>query len=223
MTGFLRYRDGRVSALVGLTETEFMEQWLMRTIAPQKTWLFLPTILPIGENLTSPLGALVPVLGLETDGTVCGVLFDLKEQRPFSAILGEALDVLRWVEKMDERELELLARYFWQEPSASLRGTAEKNWGSRWIATSIGGKGKVYILTFRPVPLLVEFHSFLQKQGLPIQTLRLHTLQGKEGEIVAIAEAVALPVSGSVEAPASGDWSKVGNGEKFLESLEEDK
>ncbi len=217
--GFLRYGDGRTSPLSSLEDPGAVEQWLLRSVPLRQPWALLPNFLPIGENVSTPFGSTVPIVGVDPDGTGCALLFDLKTEKMFPPILGEALGVLHWLDKLDERELETLARYFWQDPHASLHSEAQKVWGKAWTQGSAGGRGKVYVLSYRPAPFLVDMQTFLQSQGLPIQLVMLYTLKGSDGEIVAIGEQVTPTGASPLVKAAERILERVGDSEAFLQSL----
>lgn len=221
MGGIIRFPDGRSSSLSPVTDPDWVEQWLRRSIQPMRPWTLTVPILPVGENLTTPLGVVVPVLGVDGDGRTIVVLFDLKADRPLTAVLGESIATLQWAESLNEKQLEAFGRYFWHDPKASLAGVWAQVLGSQERAISFGQQTCVHILSWRPRDLLWEIQNFLFRHGLSILFFGLHTLQGEQGETVAIAEQIAAPLTVSAAVPEVGSVHKIGEVESFLRSLRE--
>lgn len=219
--GLIRFPDGRVSALRSIQDPEWIEQWLRRSVQAQKLWTLTAPLLPIGEGLTTSLGTTVPILGVDVDGSKVGVLFDLHTEHLVSQILGESLTLLHWLEGLDERQLEAFARYSWHDPNASLRGVWEKICGGQGKTVDFSGGAKVHILSCRPLSVLLEVQTFLQRQGLAIWFFWLHTLQGEQGEVVAIADLVVPSPPGFISSDVKHQVQQIGEAEVFLRSLQE--
>jgi hypothetical protein len=221
MGGIIRFPDGRSSSLSPVTDPDWVEQWLRRSIQPMKPWTLTVPMLPVGENLTTPLGVVVPVLGVDGEGRTIAVLFDLKTDRPLTAVLGDSIATLHWAESLDEKQLEAFGRYFWHDPKASLAGVWTQVFGSQERAISFGQQTRVHVLSWRPRNLLWEIQNFLFGHGLSILFFGLYTLQGEQGETVAIAEQIAAPLTVSAAVTEVSSVHKVGEVESFLRSLRE--
>lgn len=221
MGGIIRFPDGRSSSLSPVTDPDWAEQWLRRSVQPMKIWTLTVPMLPVGENLTTPFGIVVPILGIDGEGRTIAVLFDLKVDRPLTAILGESITTLHWVESLDEKQLEVFGRYFWHDPKASLAGVWAQVLGLQERAISFGQQSQVHVLSWRPRNLLWEIQNFLHRHGLSILFFGLHTLQGEQGETVAVAEQVAAPLAVSAVVPEVASVHKTGEVESFLRSLRE--
>lgn len=221
MGGIIRFPDGRSSSLSPVTDPDWVEQWLRRSIQPMKPWTLTVPILPVGENLTTPLGTVVPVLGVDGEGRTIAVLLDLKVDKPLTAVLGEGIATLHWAESLDEKQLETFGRYFWHDPKALLAGVWAQVLGLQERAISFGQQTHVHILSWRSRNLLWEIQNFLLRHGLSILFFGLYTLQGEQGETVAIAEQIAAPLTVSAAVPEVGSVHKVGEVESLLRSLRE--
>jgi len=219
MGGIIRFADGRVSSLSPVTDPEWAEQWLLRSVQPMKLWALTVPMLPLGENLTTPFGNVVPILGIDSEGRTIAVLFDLKVDRPLTAVLGESILTLHWAEKLDEKQLEVFGRYFWHDPKASLAGVWMQVLGLQERTVSFGQQTQVHVLSWRPQNLLWEIQNFLHRRGLSILFFGLYTLQGEQGETVAIADRVVTPLPISPTVPEVAPAHKVGEIEALLNSL----
>lgn len=223
MGGIIRFPDGRTGSLSPVTDPDWAEQWLHRSVQPMKLWTLTVPLLPVGENLTTPFGNVVPILGVDSEGRTIAVLFDLKVDRPLTAILGESVLTLHWAESLDEKQLEVFGRYFWHDPKASLAGVWTQVTGLKERTVSFGQQSQVHVLSWRPRNLLWEVQNFLQKRGLSILFFGLHTLQSEQGETVAIAEQVVTPSQTGATIPEIASVHKSGEVESFLHSLRETK
>jgi len=221
MGGIIRFPDGRTSSLSPVTDPDWAEQWLRRSVQPLKPWTLTVTMLPVGENLTTPFGVVVPILGVDGEGRTIAVLFDLKTDRPLTSVLGESIAALHWAESLDEKQLEVFGRYFWHNPKASLAGVWSQVLGSQEKTVSFGQQTQVHVLSWRSPTSLWEIQSFLHRHGLSILFFGLYTLQGEQGETVAIAERVAAPFPTSATVPEVAPVHKAGEAESFLRSLRE--
>lgn len=220
MGGLIRFPDGRSSFLRTINDAEWVEQWLRRSVQPQTLWSLTTPLLPIGEGLPTPLGTVVPILGIDADGNTVVVLFDLRVEQPMAPVLGESLSVLHWSQGLDERQLEAFARYFWHDANASLRSVWEQVHGVHDRPVTFGQRAKVHILSRRSLPVLVEVQTFLQQQGLAIVFFRLHTFQGEQGEVVAFAELIMPPPTAPLSTQAVPSIQRVGEAESFLRNLQ---
>ena len=221
MGGIIRFPDGRSSSLSPVTDPDWAEQWLRRSIQPLTLWTLTVPLLPVGENLPTPLGIVVPILGIDNSGRTIAVLFDLKTERPLTAIIGESVAALHWAESLDEKQLETFGRYFWHDPKASLAGVWAQVHGLKERTVAFGQQTQVHVLSWRPRPILWEVQNFLNRYGLSILFFGLHTLQGDQGETIAIAEPIVVPSAVSVASREEGSTHRVGEVESFLRSLSE--
>lgn len=183
-------------------------------------WTLTVPLLPVGENLTTTLGPIVPILGIDVEGRTIAVLFDLRNDRPLTTILGESVLVLQWAESLDEKQLEVISRYFWREPKASLAAVWAQVHGVQERTVSFGHQTQVHILSWRPTTVLGGIQFFLHRYRLSISFFRLHTLQGEKGETIAIADPIVstLVTEGvTLETPS---MRKVGEIEAFLKFIE---
>ncbi len=220
MGGLIRFSDGRSSLLRPVNDAEWIEQWLRRSVQPQTLWSLTTPLLPIGEGLPTPLGTVVPIVGIDADGNTVVVLFDLRVEQPMESVLGQSLSVLHWSQGLDERQLEAFARYFWHDANASLRGVWERVQGVHDRPVTFGQQAKVHVLSRRSLSVLVEVQTFLQRQGLAVLFFRLHTLQGEQGEVVAFAELIMTPPTAPLSAQAAPSVQRVGEAEAFLRNLQ---
>lgn len=220
MGGIIGFPDGRFSPLSNITDPEWVEQWLRRSVQPMVLWTLTFPLLPFGENLTTSFGNVVPILGADGEGRTIAVLFDLKNDRPLTAVLGEGIATLQWAESLDEKQLEAFGRYFWHDPKASLLGVWSQVYGVQGRTVSFGWQAQVQILSWRPKPILFGIQSFLQRYGLAILFFALHTFQGEQGEIVVIAEPIVSPLTATGVVPEIPTVRRVGEVEAFLKSLE---
>lgn len=218
MGGIIRFPDGRSSSLLPVTDPNWAEQWLRRSVQPTALWSLTVPLLPIGEDLTTPLGTVVPILGLDSEGKTVAVLFDLKTERPLTNVLGEGVATLHWAEGLDEKQLEAFGRYFWHDHKASLYGMWAQVHGLKEGTVPLGQKAQVHILSWRSKPVLWEIQTFLNRHGLSIVFFGLHTFQGEQGEAIAIAEPVSPPLGGV--SPEGVSVHRVSEVEAFLRSLE---
>lgn len=219
MGGIIGFPDGRLSSLTPVTDPEWIEQWLRRSVQPKALWTLTVPLLPVGENLTTPFGNFVPILGVDGEGRTIAVLFDLRTDRPLTLLLGESMATLQWAESLDEKQLEAFGRYFWHDPNASLAGVWAQVLGYQERSVPFGRQSQVHILSQRPKTSLLGIQSFLQRYGLAILFFGLQTFQSEQGEVVATAEPIAAPLTVrdvSPEAP----MQKIGEVEAFLKSLE---
>lgn len=221
MGGIIRFPDGRSSSLSPVTDPDWAEQWLRRSVQPLTLWTLTVPLLPVGENLPTPLGIVVPILGIDNSGRTIAVLFDLKMERPLTNIIGESIAALHWAESLDEKQLEAFGRYFWHDPKASLSGVWAQVHGLKEQTVSFGQKAQVHVLSWRPRPILWEVQNFLNRYGLSILFFGLHTLQGEQGEAIAIAEPIDLPSATSIASREGGFAHRVGEVESLLRSLNE--
>jgi len=221
MGGIIRFPDGRSSSLSPVTDPDWAEQWLRRSVQPLTLWTLTVPLLPVGENLPTPLGIVVPILGIDNSGRTIAVLFDLKMERPLTNIIGEGVAALHWAESLDEKQLEAFGRYFWHDPKASLSGVWAQVHGLKEQTVSFGQKAQVHVLSWRPRPILWEVQNFLNRYGLSILFFGLHTLQGEQGEAIAIAEPIDLPSATSIASREGGFAHRVGEVESLLRSLNE--
>jgi hypothetical protein len=204
-----------------VTDPDWAEQWLRRSVQPLTLWTLTVPLLPVGENLPTPLGIVVPILGIDNSGRKIAVLFDLKMERPLTNIIGESIAALHWAESLDEKQLEAFGRYFWHDPKASLSGVWAQVHGLKEQTVSFGQKAQVHVLSWRPRPILWEVQNFLNRYGLSILFFGLHTLQGEQGEAIAIAEPIDLPSATSIASREGGFAHRVGEVESLLRSLNE--
>jgi len=221
MGGIIRFPDGRSISLSPVTDPDWAEQWLRRSVQPLALWTLTVPLLPVGENLTTPLGTVVPILGIDNNGRTIAVLFDLRTERPLTNIIGEGIAALQWVENLDEKQLESFGRYFWHDPKASLSGVWAQVHGLKERAVSFGQQAQVHVLSWRPRPILWEVQNFLNRYGLSILFFGLHTLQGEQGETVAIAEPIAAPPIVNFVSREGVSAHRVGEVESLLRSLSE--
>ncbi|MFA0744802.1 MAG: hypothetical protein LASZOEIN_001601 [Candidatus Fervidibacter sp.] len=221
MGGIIRFPDGRSSSLSPVTDPDWAEQWLRRSVQPLALWTLTVPLLPISENLTTPFGNVVPILGIDSNGRTIAVLFDLKTERPLTAIMGESIAALHWAESLDEKQLETFGRYFWHDPKASLAGVWAQVHGLKERTVSFGQQTQVHVLSWRPRPILWEVQNFLNRYGLSILFFGLHTFQGEQGETIAIAEPIVAPLAVSSVSTEGVSVYRVGEVESFLRSLGE--
>ncbi|MCX7642293.1 MAG: hypothetical protein N2116_00585 [Armatimonadetes bacterium] len=221
MGGIIRFPDGRSSSLSPVTDPDWVEQWLRHSVQPMKLWNLTVPVLPVGGNLTTPLGIIVPILGIDGDGQTIAVLFDLKVDRSLTAVLGESIATLHWAESLDEKQLEVFGRYFWHDPKASLAVVWAQVFGLKERVVSFGQRTQVHVLSWRSRNLLWEIQNFLLRHGLSILFFGLHTLQGEQGETVAIAEQIAAPLTISAAVQEIASPHKAGEVESFLRTLRE--
>ncbi|MCS7264198.1 MAG: hypothetical protein NZ805_05130 [Armatimonadetes bacterium] len=219
MGGIIGFPDGRLISLSSVTDSDLSEQWLRRTVKPMALWSLTTPMLPVGENLTTPFGTIVPILGLDGEGRTIAILFDLRTERPLPTILGEGITALQWAESLDEKQLEAFGRYFWHDPKASLAVVWSQAHNVQERTVSFGVQSQVHILSLRPKPVLWNVQYFLHRYGLAIFFFGLHTLQGEQGEMVAIAEPVMVPLA-TKGAVTGLPVHHFGNVEDFLKFLE---
>ncbi|MCS7186360.1 MAG: hypothetical protein N3B10_03940 [Armatimonadetes bacterium] len=221
MGGIIRFSDGRSGSLTPVTDPDWAEQWLRRSVQPMKLWTLTVPMLPVGEDLTTPFGTVVPILGVDGEGRTVAVLFDLKVDRPLTLVLGESISTLYWSECLDEKQLETFGRYFWHNPQASLAAMWAQAFGLQDRIVSFGQQSQVHVLSWRPRNLLWEIQNFLNRHGLSILFLWLYTLQSEQGETIAIAEQVAAPLPTSAVGSEVTSVHRTGEAELFLRLLRE--
>ncbi len=221
MGGILRFPNGRLTALRPVTDPEWAEQNLRRSVQPKALWSLTTPLLLIGENLITSLDVTVPLLGIDGEGRTTALLFDLRVERPLPATLGEAIIVLHWAERLTEEQLETFARYFWNDPQASLFRAWAQAYGRSERDVSFTQQAQVHLLSWRSLPVLWDLQAFLNRHGLAISLFTLHTLQGEQGETALIAAPVgAHPVRVGAVSPEPAPVHKMGEAETFLRSLE---
>jgi D-alanine-D-alanine ligase-like ATP-grasp enzyme len=86
---------------------------------------------------------------------------------------------------------------------------------------SFGQQTQVHVLSWRPRPILWEVQNFLNRYGLSILFFGLHTFQGEQGETIAIAEPIVVPLAVSSVSTEGVSVHRVGEVESFLRSLGE--
>jgi len=203
-----------------MADPDWVGQWLLCSVQPMSLWTLTSPLLPIGANLMTPFNIAVPILGIDGDGRTVVVLFDLRTEQPLTKILGESLLVLQWVEGLEEKQLEAFGRYFWHDPKASLASVWSQVHGIESREVSFGKQQQVQILSWRPKMVLWEIQSFLRRYGLSILFFGLHTFQGEQNEIVAIAEPILAKTKVEAVSPEEQSVRKVGDVETFLKFLE---
>ncbi len=221
MGGILRFPNGRLTGLRPVTDPEWAEQNLRRSVQPKTLWSLTTPILPVGENLSTSLGVTVPLLGIDGEGRTTALLFDLRVERPVTVTLGEAIAVLLWAERLTEEQLETFARYFWNDPQASLARVWAQAHGRSERDVPFAQQVQVHLLSWRSLPVLWDLQIFLNRHGLAISLFILHTLQGEQGETALVAVPVgAPPVGVGAVSPEPAPVHKMGEVETFLRSLE---
>lgn len=215
MGGLIRFPDGRSSSLSLVTDPDWVEQWLRQSVQPSVLWTLTVPLLPVGENLSTPFGTVVPILGIDGNGKTIAVLFDLKTDRPITTVLGESIAALHWAEGFDEKQLEAFGRYFWHDPKASLSGTWARVHGLEEQRVSFGQQAQVHVLSWRPQPVLLDIQNFLNCYRLSILFFRLYTFQGEQGETVAIAAPIVPPSAVGAVSPEGTSVHRVGELESF--------
>lgn len=220
MGGIIRFPNGRSSPLMALDDPGLVEQWLLRSVQPMNLWNLTVPLLPVGENLATPFGTIVPILGIDGEGQTIAVLFDLQTERPITTTLGESIAAIHWAESLDEKQLEAFARYFWHDPKASLIGVWSQVYGLQVRNVSLCEKSQVQVLSWRPRFVLLNLQAFLQRYGLPICFFGLYTLQSEQGEVVAIAEPIALAAKAETISSETQSVRKIGDIEAFLKFVE---
>lgn len=217
--GILRLPDGQSVSLRPVADPEWAEHQVRRSVQPKALWSLTTPLLPVGEDLTTSLGTVVPLLGLDGEGRAVALLFDLRVDRPITTVLGEALAILYWLEQLKVEQLETFGRYFWQEPNASLAAVWAQVHGRSERGIALGHAPQVHLLSWRPFAVLWQVQSFLQRYSLAIFFFALYTFQGQKGESVIIAEPVVVqPVGAAGVEPTP--IHRVGEIDEFLRSLE---
>ena len=174
-------------------------------------------VLIIGRQVTTNLGSVIDLLGIDREGNV--VVIELKRDQTPKETLAQILEYASFVEDLSYAQLEEISKEYLGEENLVLTDYHRSYFNlQEGEAVAFNKNQKLVIIGQSITKEIRQTASFLRKKGIEVFCIEFKYFKTKSGEQIISSECVVGKDSYTVKKVSSGSLPKI-NKEDFLKSV----
>ncbi len=176
-------------------------------------------LLIIGRQVTTNLGSIIDLLGLDREGNT--VVIELKRDRTPRDTLAQALEYVSFVEELNTDELEGILQNYINDDSINIAEYHKSYFDlTEDEAVSFNKEQRIVLVGQRITGEIRQTSSYLRKKGLRVTCLEFSYFQASDGQHLLSYDIVVGKEPKKISRISTGSLPVV-NSDSFMESLDE--